>query len=133
MEIKFNPLPLGRPHDCRVFIPNNPKSFDLSDLRRFGLQVIPLTTLRSVFPDEADAAEKTLIDTITQSLHCHRYNPDKDYIGLVGDPLITAAVMFTLGQMVDSATLLRYDGQSRSYWPFLASYNKGKDYGKSTR
>lgn len=121
MEIKFNNAPLGTPHECRVFMPSDPKGFDLSDLRRFGLNIYPLVKTRVIYPDQAEEEENNLPQLINYYLDTMNFNPHKDYVVLIGDPLITAASIFVLGQKVDSITVLRYDSQSRAYWPFKIS------------
>lgn len=120
MEIKFSAPPLGPARDCRVFMPNDPRTFDVSDLRRFGIQVIPLAPYRSIFPDEAGMMEDRLISEMSLNLRRMKFNSKTDYMALVGDPLIIACAMLTLGKVLDSVVLLRYDSQSRSYWPFRA-------------
>jgi hypothetical protein len=119
VEVVFQAPPLGNPGNCRVFVPNLIRSFDISDLKRFGCWVIPICDWRAEFPDEVDQAEKSLIRHIFNFLTAEGFNPLRDYVALMGDPILNAATFLVLGQIVDEVCLLRYDTQARAYWPIM--------------
>lgn len=126
MEIKFSAPPLGKFQECRVFIPNDPGRFNLSDLTRFGYYKIEIFPYPAIFPDTGEFYEPGMVAQIKGALLLNQFNSDKDYVALIGDPIVNAATMFVIGRMVDKVTVLRFDGQARAYWPFTIRFNIGE-------
>jgi hypothetical protein len=98
VEINFGSPPLGHPASCRAFIPSKTRGMDLSDLSRFALTNVQILQHGYIFPDQSAEHEPRLANEIRKSVVLNQFLPQKDYVVMVGDPLIVAAVLFVLGQ-----------------------------------
>lgn len=117
MEIKFK-APTTDRSICRVFTPGKVTQFNLIDLNRFGHQILPILDRHTIYPDEAEMFENSIEQEVNKALFAKRFNPNLDYIALVGDALLQAVVLASIGQALYKVRLLRYDGQTKAYWPF---------------
>lgn len=104
----------------RVYVTQDEERFDLSDLERYG-QIITLFT-RSNYPDEIDVRMPWLVARANKVLNnesnpTRPFNPNSDFVALVGDPLTIAVVFMVLGARgVPRVRALKYDGRERAYY-----------------
>lgn len=96
-----------------VYLPHTTDKFDVEDAKRFGrLRVI---FRKELYPDEVD----DLIDSVTTRAEdaLSGFDPDRDYLCLVGSPVYTVLCAFLIGRQHDSFRVLRYDRLERCYYP----------------
>lgn len=119
MEVQTGYLTrLAPPALCRAFIAHASRDIiDRQSLSEYAGKLIDLHH-RWVFPDEVETRENTLVAETLRVFDAHGFNARRDYIVTGGDPLITAAVIWSLRRSHLPITLLRYDRQRPGYFPF---------------
>ncbi len=119
MEALITPNKLGPPEECRVFIAHVAKSANSGPLTEFADVIIPIQH-RWVFPDEVQYRQCVLAEECWRAIdQWGGFRPDKDYLALIGDPLISAVIISEFTKKFDSFTILRYDRKTLSYFPML--------------
>lgn len=97
-----------------VYVTQNEKRFDLSDLDRFGVPQHVFT--REIYPDTADEQIPEAMKRAYNVLK--NFVPANDFICLVGSPLYQAMCMYVLGDLGKlPVRLLRFDRQENRYYP----------------
>lgn len=86
--------------------------FDLSGLTRYGLPA-PVEH-KSLHPDDCDDRMPGIIARTRELLS--GFQPDRDYVALVGDPLIIAAVIATVAAQFHQFQVLKWDRIERAYY-----------------
>jgi hypothetical protein len=112
---------LGPTESCRVFISHTVAKADVKGLAEYADAIIPIH-YRWIFPGEVTFRQDTVCQETSAVFRRHGgFNPNFDYLALVGDPFICAAVIRELFKTVDFVTLLRYDKRSGGYFPLKLS------------
>lgn len=95
-----------------VYIPHHNGKIDTSDATRYGdLRVI---FRREVFPDDVDDQIPVLIRRAQDSMA--DFDPEVDYLALVGSPLYVSLCSFILGNSHSFIRVLRFDRMERAYY-----------------
>lgn len=95
---------------------------DLSDLGRYASRVSTVFNQRSVYPDDGDRWEERISSHVRNFIK-NSFDPDKCYVVLGGDPIMSAAFHAGLAaQGVLQYDVLRYDNLEQKYWPFRINF-----------
>lgn len=98
----------------RVMVVQNDGRFDLSEARRYG-ELVSIFDKRDLYPDNANDEIEAVMKTAYDALHA--FDPEKDFLCLVGSPLYTAACCYVLGDMGKKPVrLLRFDKLLDGYY-----------------
>lgn len=96
-----------------VYLPHSTDRFDVEDAKRFGsLRVI---FRKELYPDEVDDLMESITTRAEDALA--EFDPDADYLCLIGSPIYTALCAFLIGRQHASFRALRYDRLERRYYP----------------
>lgn len=100
---------------------------DFSDAARFG-RLVPLIN-RDVFVD--DQLERLpAIHTIMRAKLID-FNSLEDYVLLTGDPVAIAVAIFILTTLTDRIQLLKWNRETKQYFPVTLTEQRGKRNGTS--
>lgn len=89
--------------------------YNFADLDRFGQKVTLFK--RSTYPDEVDLRVQFLVERANKVFDKYEYNPDLDYVALVGDPLGVAVVFMIMGSRgIDKVRALKFDRREGAYY-----------------
>jgi hypothetical protein len=92
------------------------RGIDISTAFKFGDTTF--INGRFVYPDELGADNTLPVQFIKKLRNAAEwYNPDKDYVLLIGDHLQIAALLKYLGEEGKSVTVLRYSAEEKTYYP----------------
>lgn len=96
-----------------VLVTSDNNHWDLSDLTRFG-EVVKVAHTRAIYPDNVDEMSAVL------GRHAYdlarAFNPVRDHIALVGDPLACVIVTSQIFAMHLRVSVLKYDKQAQRYY-----------------
>ncbi len=108
---------------AKVFVTQDEDRLDLSGLDQFGKKITIFT--RSTYPDEADKRIQFMVNRAKSVFNRYEYNPDIDYVALVGDPLGIAVSFMIMGARgLDTVRCLKYDRQERAYYEIVIELKK---------
>lgn len=106
----------------KVFIAHDDGRFDFTDAGRFGNIVTvseSLTDSTDFYPDTVDAKMPAMVAKARNALQDFR--PDRDFLCMVGSPVMQALCCFILGQNQrerrQPIRILRFDKQHQQYYP----------------
>jgi hypothetical protein len=100
----------------QVWVPHSDGRLDISDACRFGTPIV--ISRRDVFPDNGDVRMPALLEEAHSYLQ--HYDPEQDYLCLIGSPVHLAVCSYVLGSLgMSPVRLLRYDRQEKCYYPLL--------------
>jgi hypothetical protein len=87
--------------------------YDLSDARRFGELVVLFK--KDLYPDDANDGASDAMRRAYDTLH--DFDPEADYLCLIGSPLYVAMCSYALGDLgKQPVRLLRYDRLESCYY-----------------
>lgn len=127
MQLSSGYKVLSTPDRCRAFVTHAIRSLDYDALSYYAEDIIPIHH-RWVFPDECEIRENSVIPEAKRVFaEFGGFNPDRDYLVMVGDVFIGSAIMWDLSKTCSGVTLLRYDNQFRRFIPFKISGKQNHD------
>lgn len=98
-----------------VFVLQKDDKKDFSAAEKFGDLQFLWGVRRGIYPDNADTRVDTMVSTARKALE--KFDVEKDYLLLVGDPIGISIVSALLGEMSDTIPVLKWDGQAQQYYP----------------
>lgn len=107
----------------KVFIIQDNSRLDFKKARKFG-EIVPVIG-QDVFPDNADTRVKKMKGVAKGILS--RFNASTDYVLLTGDPVAIAVVTSVLFMRSQYATFLKWDKESKAYYPVRINFYDDDD------
>ena len=100
-----------------VYITQDDGRLDLSPLNRYGEQNALFG--RSIYPDDAEERVPVMYGIARNKLS--KFNPDKDYLALAGDPVSVTVAVSVLTRHLEhtgytSFKVLKWDGIAKGYY-----------------
>lgn len=102
----------------KVYVPQDDGRHDLDNARRFG--TIVAIWNKDLYPDNANEQIPEIMRRAYDVLH--DFNPQYDFLCLVGSPVYTAICSYVLGDSAKQPLrLLRFDRLERAYYEIKLS------------
>jgi hypothetical protein len=98
----------------RVFITHTTgRVVDFSEAEQYGtlIHVFPV----QIYPDQFEERIPLAIERVSRVLKI--FDPERDYLLLSGDPMLTLLAGMVLGKQHDRVTALHWDRQAARYFP----------------
>jgi len=125
-----------------VFVTQNHNKLDFTGLKKYSANIVYFYG-RSLFPDEAEQSLLQAPERIRSVLFSYNFNPESDYLALVGDPILIAvcAAVMAVESRGSGINLLKFDRTNNTYFsarmpspitkspgvPFLGSLRVGQE------
>lgn len=109
-------------NEPKVFIVMDNGKYDLSPALKYGAPV--RLFVNSFYPDSVNSRVPRVMHYLRQTLE--KFNPDEDFLLLIGDPALIAMVMGVLIMMGKTKVkMLKYDRRGVDYYKIEVDFAEG--------